>query len=567
MTTPKIVVLLVLSFLPLQTFAQDNLAPKVDAVFAAYDKPDSPGCALGVIRDGRLVYAHGYGFANLEHQIPITPHTVFDIGSTSKQFTATSVVLLAQQKKLSLDDDVHKYVPEIPAYGKTITIRHLLHHTSGIRDYLALMSLAGFNFDGVTGDEEALGLIARQKALNFSPGEEYLYSNSGFFLLSIIVNRVSGKTLSQFAQENIFQPLGMKSTHVHNDHTRIVPLRATAYAPRREGGFRIDMSNFEQTGDGAVMTTIEDLLLWDQNFYQGTVGGKDLLDQLQTPGVLNSGEKQTYGLGLMVEPYRGLKTVSHGGSWAGYRAELLRFPEEKFSVVCLCNLANTNPSRLARQVADIYLADRMTAVENVQAASAEPFVQLTSAEMTSKAGLYRNPSTGALRRITFADGKLRADAFGPSSELGALAPDRFRVVGPPPSIEVVFETDKSGRKRIQMTRAGSKPEFFEAIEAASPTAGQLQEYAGSYYSDELDATYVFEVEQGSLYLRSRGNPKTALQPTSRDGFIAGGTQFEFSRDARDRIGGFAVQAGRIRNVRFERIVGNKGTKNPQLRKG
>jgi len=558
MTIPRTAFLVIVTFLPLRTFAQDTLTAKIDAVFAAYDKPDSPGCALGVIKDGRFVYARGYGLANLEYLIPITQRTVFDIGSTSKQFTATSVVLLAQQKKLSLDDDIRKYVPEIPAYGKTITIRHLLHHTSGIRDYVALMNLAGFNFDGVTGDEEALGIIARQKALNFNPGDEYLYSNSGFFLLSIIVNRASGKTLSQFAQENIFQPLGMKSTHIHNDHRVIVPLRATAYAPRREGGFRIDMSNFEQTGDGAVMTSVEDLLLWDQNFYHTTVGGKDWLDQLQTTGVLNNGEKLTYALGLGIEPYRGLKSVSHGGSWAGYRAELLRFPEEKFSVACLCNLSNTNPSRFARQVADIYLADRMTAVESAQVPSPLPLVQLTASEMAAKAGLYRNPSSGALRRIAFAEGKLRVDAFGPSSELGALGPNRFRVIGPPPAVEVVFESGKAGRRQVQVTRAGSKPEIFEAVEAVSPAASQLQEYAGSYYSEELDTTYAFGVEEGKLYVKSKGTPRRALLPTYKDGFTVEGVQFEFSRDGRGRVGGFAVQAGRIRNVRFDKIATDKG---------
>src|SRR5262245_41817068 len=254
-------------FIGYSALAQDgvkdanSLNAKVDAVFAQYDKPDSPGCALGVIKDGKLVYARGYGMANLEHGVPNGPKLVYDIGSTSKQFAAASVLLLAKQGKLSLDDDARKHIPELPAYQKPITIRHLLHHTSGLRDYLTLFSLAGVNFDDTTTEKDALDIIIRQKALNFTPGDEWLYSNSGYFLLSIIIKRASGKSFAEFAKENIFDQLGMKHTLILDNHKRIVPMRATGYSPDPRGGFQIEMSNFEQTGDGAVQTSIEDLLL------------------------------------------------------------------------------------------------------------------------------------------------------------------------------------------------------------------------------------------------------------------------------------------------------------------
>src|SRR5262245_58448851 len=335
-------------FIGYSALAQDGvkdanrLNAKVDAIFAQYDKPDSPGCALGVIKDGKLVYARGYGMANLEHGVPNGPKLVYDIGSTSKQFAAASVLLLAQQGKLSLDDDARKHIPELPAYQKPITVRHLLHHTSGLRDYLTLFSLAGVNFDDTTTEKDALDIIIRQKALNFTPGDEWLYSNSGYFLLSIIIKRASGKSFAEFAKENIFDPLGMKHTLILNDHKKIVPMRATGYSPNPHGGFQIEMSNFEQTGDGAVQTSIEDLLLWDQNFYEPKVGGKAFLEQIQTVGALNNGEKLDYATGLIIGEYKGLRRVSHGGSWAGYRAELARFPEQKFLVACLCNLSRTN---------------------------------------------------------------------------------------------------------------------------------------------------------------------------------------------------------------------------------
>lgn len=531
-----------------------SVEAKVDAVFAAYDKPGSPGCALGVIRDGKLTYARGYGYANLEYNIPITAQTIFDIGSTSKQFTASSIVLLAQQGKLSLEDDVRKFVPELPDYGKKITIRHLLNHTSGIRDYLTLFSLAGTDFDGVTNDDDALRIIVRQKALNFDPGQEYLYSNSGFFLLSVIVKRASGKTLREFAQEQIFGPLQMKATHFHDNHTEIVPLRATGYAPKEGRGFQIDMSLFEQTGDGAVYTSVEDLLAWDQNFYDPRMGGQSLIRELLVRGVLNNGEKLEYALGLMNRNYKGLNAVSHGGSWAGYRAELLRFPEEKFSVVCLCNLATTNPSQLAQQVADIYLADKLKAPETRVAAKPET-IQLPEEALKKFAGLYRNPTTGALRRISLKDGKLRADQFSAQSfELAAVAANRFRVMGVSVEAELTFEgVAGKERPRITLNRENSKPEIFEPIEAAPPTPQQLAEYAGSYFSEELDTKYTLAVEENQLAIRGKSGSLRKSQATFRDAFITGeGVQFEFQRDGNGRIAGFAVQAGRVRNIRFDR---------------
>lgn len=337
-------------------------AKQVDAVFADLTKPGSPGCALAVARDGKSVYAKGYGLANIEENVPVTPQTVFDIGSTSKQFTAASILLLEKQGKLSVNDDVRKYIPELPDYGKKITILHLLNHTSGLRDYLTLFELAGVNIDNVTTDDDALNLIVRQNALNFDPGSEWLYSNTGFFLLSIIVKRVGGKSLREFAADNIFLPLQMNATTYRDDHTQLVPNRALAYDPKEKGGgFSLDVSYFEQTGDGAVHTSVSDLLKWDENFYSAQVGGKDFLAELQQPGKLNSGKELDYAKGLSVAQYRGLRTVRHGGSWGGYRAELLRFPEQHFSVVCLCNLASARPSKRANDVAEIFLSSRMAA--------------------------------------------------------------------------------------------------------------------------------------------------------------------------------------------------------------
>jgi CubicO group peptidase (beta-lactamase class C family) len=340
--------------------AQEKLARAADEVFADLTKPGSPGCALAAARDGKIIYEKGYGLANIEEGVSITPQTVFDIGSTSKQFTAASILLLEKQGKLSVHDDIRKYLPEIPDYGHTITILHLLNHTSGLRDYLTLFALAGVNIDNVTSDDDALAIIARQRALNFEPGSEWLYSNSGFFILSVIVKRASGKTLREFAAENIFEPLQMKQTVFRNQHTQLVANRAMAYEPSEAGtDYALNVSYFEQTGDGAVHTSVEDLLKWDENFYSGKVGGQPFLAEIQEPGRLNSGKNLDYAKGLFVGTYRGLHFVGHGGSWGGYRAQLLRFPDQHFSVVCLCNVANATPDKRARQIADVFLAAEM----------------------------------------------------------------------------------------------------------------------------------------------------------------------------------------------------------------
>ena len=540
--------------------SQAEITKKVDALFAQYDRPNSPGCALGVIRDGRLIYARGYGLANLEHDIPITSKTVFDIGSTSKQFAAASILLLAQQGKLSLDDDIRKLIPEIPAYDQPITIRHLLHHTSGLRDYLTLMSLAGTDFSGVTTDTDALRLLARQKEINFTPGAEHLYSNSGYFLLSMIVRRASGKSLRQFAHENIFAPLGMKNTHFHDDHTMVVPLRATGYSPKENGEFGIDMSNFEQTGDGAVFTNIEDLLLWDQNFYQPKVGGRELLDLLLTQGRLNSGEQLKYASGLFVGEHRGLKMVSHGGSWAGYRAELIRFPTERFSVACLCNVGTSNPSGLATQVAELYLANRLKS-ENPLSASASPApaspVMLSPQELAQKTGTFRDQATGALWKVTAASGNLVVDASVITFQAVPLSNTQFRAVNAPADINITFDNAMPGKPLLMRVQIETdKPMMFEAILPPALTPAQLAEYVGDYYSDELQTLYRIALEDGKLFLRladkDTESSKKPLQPSLRDAFSVRGLSLNFVRDGRGKISHLTVNAGRVKNIRFLR---------------
>ena len=426
--------------------SDEKSAAAVDEVFSDLTKPGSPGCALAVYRDGKIIYAKGFGLANIEENVAITPQSVFDIGSTSKQFTAASILLLEKQGKLSVNDDVHKFIPELPNYGPKVTILHLLNHTSGLRDYLTLFDLAGINIDSVTTDRDALALITRQKTLNFAPGTDWLYSNTGFFLLSVIVQRASGKTLREFAAENIFAPLEMTHTQYRDDHAALIANRALAYDEREDkSGYKLNVSYFEQTGDGAVHTTVEDLQKWDENFYSPRVGGKEFLAEIQERGKLNSSKVLDYAKGLRLEDYRGLHTVSHGGSWGGYRAELLRFPDQHFSVACLCNVGNAGPSRRARQVADVYLSSLMKPHENKSEESEgkeKSEVTVGADLLKAYSGEYWSEELGVVYRLGVMDGRIKvlsvADASG-SPRVNSFSADALRSVG---SDE--FEAGKSG---------------------------------------------------------------------------------------------------------------------------
>ena len=329
---------------------------RVDQVFARWDRLDTPGCAVSVMRDGSVVYARGYGSANLEYDIPITPSSVFHVASISKQFTAMAVALLVSEGRVSWDDDIRRYVPEVPDFGFLITLRHLAHHTSGLRDQWSLLRMAGWRWEeDVVRQADVLDVTSRQRALNFEPGTEFLYSNTGYTLLAVVVKRVSGQSLREFTEARIFAPLGMTATAFQDDHTALVRNRAYAYVRGDEGRYRVSIPDFDTVGATSLQTTVEDLARWDRNFYTAEVGGREVLADLHRRGTLRGDRVISYAVGLAHGVYKGHATVGHGGADAGYRAEFLRFPDKRLSVAVLCNFPSSDPDRLVRAVADAYL--------------------------------------------------------------------------------------------------------------------------------------------------------------------------------------------------------------------
>jgi len=437
---------------------------QVDEIFSAYDHTWAPGCTVGVIRDGEFVLRRGYGMANLEYGVALSPQSVFRIGSTSKQFTAAAILLLAQEGKLSLDDDVRDYLPELNDFGVPVTIRHLIHHTSGYRDYLTLADLTGLRDDDYYTNADLLAMLSRQRELNFNPGAEHLYSNSGYWLLSQVVERASGKSLKEYAAEEMFAPLGMSATHFHDDHTEIVPQRASGYAPDGDD-FSISMTTLPMIGDGGVFTTVDDLLRWDQNFYDSSVGGPEFVEQMLRTGILNDGEELTYASGLGVDTYRGLKMVSHAGGFVGFRAEMIRFPDERLSVICLCNRADANPSQLSRRVAEVYLGDRMEAREprGQRAPRAQPpdMVELSDVALAAFAGEYYSEELDVMYRLSVAGDSGRI-AYQVGSRRGSARPIgndvlwsnnlRFRFERDAAGAITGFQIDAGRVKNLRFTR-------------------------------------------------------------------------------------------------------------------
>ena len=403
-----------------QTSASPSLVTKVDEIFSAFT-PDTPGCAVAVYQNGKTILAKGYGSANLEYGVPITPTTPFIIGSVAKQFTAAAIALLVEEKRIALSDDVRKYVPELKDYGTPITIDHLVHHTSGLRDWWELVGLAGLRYDDTYAVQDVLDMTARQHGLNFTPGDRYVYSNTGYIVLGLVVQRVTGKSLREFAADRIFGPLKMADSHYQDDHTQPVRGRAYAYSPAAGGRYTINVWNNDLVGQGGVMTTVLDLAKWDANFDSGAVGGPGFLQRQLERGRLNSGTELDYAFGVQIGSYRGLDLIEHSGSTGGYRAVLSRFPKQRTSVAALCNVSNAAPTTLAHRVADHVLRDSFlgpvstTNGANAAAAGANearpgstpaPAVQLPASALGQLTGNYFSDELGALYEITVSGSEL-----------------------------------------------------------------------------------------------------------------------------------------------------------------
>jgi CubicO group peptidase (beta-lactamase class C family) len=498
---------------------------------------------------------------DLNEDVHITPGTVFHVASMSKQFTAASVVLLAQQGKLSLDDDMRKYIPELPDFGQKITVRNLVYHTSGLRDQWALLELAGWRYskDLIT-DEDVMSIMTRQKELNFKPGERHMYSNTGYTLMGLIVKRVSGMSLREFTTKNIFEPLKMMHTHFRDDHAEIIKHDAVGYEQETGKPFEISITNFDTVGATSLHTTVEDLQRWDENFYQPKVGGAAFVQQMLEQGKLNNGEQLDYAFGLVLGKYKGLPTVDHGGADAGYRSDMTRFPEQHFSVAVLCNSAEADPSALGRQVADIVLAKEIKAAGATPAkepsakATAGTAVILTTEQMAAFTGLYWNRENDAFVKVFVKEGKLEVYMGGEEPlVLRPFGESQFHIADRPwgDEVEIHFVAARGDEpKRIERSDGGGKPRVYEAQQAFSPGGAELAEYTGTYGSEEIDPLYRIVLDGEKLSLVRLKHEVDTLRPAVQDVFTGEIGTVRFVLDANGHVSGFVLNAGRIQNFHF-----------------
>lgn len=510
-----------------------------DSLFKKWASPGTPGCAVAIAQAGQPVVARAYGEADLEHRIPNTSATVFEAGSVSKQFTAAAILLLAQDGKLSLSDDVRKYVPELPDYGHRITLDHLLTHTSGLRDWGSIVQLSGWpRGTRAATMEQALALTARQRSLNFLPGTRFSYTNTGYVLAALVVQRVSGKTLAEFSRERLFVPLGMKHTQWRDNFRRVVPDRAVAYR-RADAVYEQDMPFEDVYGAGGLFSTVGDLLIWNEALTSKRLGAA-ISQQLEHIPALPPGQASEYGRGLVVQNYRGAAELSHDGATGGYRTWLGRYPEQGLSIALLCNAADANPAALARAIAQALLAppaDRLHVPE--------PPAQSVPAASASLAGTFYNELNGARVSLVYRDGSL---ALSNGTALRALDTSTFAVK----TGTFAFADPDTFIARA----AGGEAARYRRVSDAVPDPAALGAYAGHYRNDEAMATYEVIPEGGNLAFRMADKPDYVfhLVPLGPDTFGGGDIVVRFKRDAKTGITGASVATDRLFDLQFQKLA-------------
>ncbi|MGI9530182.1 serine hydrolase domain-containing protein [Lutimonas sp.] len=532
---------------------------KVDQAFYAYRSNDGPGASVAIQQNGKMLYSKGYGLANLEYDIQVEPSSVFHIASVSKQFTAFSILLLQADGKLNVNDDIRKYIPEVPDFGKTITLQHLATHTSGLRDQWNLLVMAGWRMDDVITKEHVLKLVSRQEELNFEPGEEMYYCNTGFTLLAEVVARVSGMSFAEFTKERIFDPLEMNETLFYDDHEKIVKNRAYSYHSSNNG-YKKSVLNYANVGATSLFTTVEDLSKWAANFDNTKVGSKEIIHDLNTRAVLNNGDTIAAAMGQFVGKYKGLDEIQHGGADAGYRSYLTRIPDEQFSVAVFGNSASFNSGNLAHAVVDIYLSDLMEEQEEAvspkepEEAGKENNLSLNPELIKAYVGDYEL-QPGFNIKIFEEEGGLAAQPTGQSkTTLEVLSETEFNVPGV--GAKLIFETTNGSAASYFDLHQGGQITKAERLEEFDKEEVDLNDFTGEYYSPELATNYSLKMKEGKLIAEHQRTADIELDPVKPDVF--NGSQYyfrqvEFKRDDQGKIVGFAVSNGRVRNLKFNKI--------------
>ncbi len=523
---------------------------RADQLFIPFSGDSVPGGVVGVIRDGKLVFAKAYGMADLTYDIPFTVSTPSNIGSVSKQFTAFAILLLEQQGKLSLEDDVRKHIPELPDLGEVVRVKNLMNHTNGLREVYNLMPMTGWKLEDALRREEIVEMLKRQKELQSSPGEEFNYNNSAFILLAEIVERITEEEFPDWMKNHVFGPLGMDSTTVRADPAMIVPGAARGYITASQG-YQEGGDLYASYGAGGIYTTVEDFAAWLGNFSDPQVGGEEVVRKLVTPDTLNSGDTMTYALGIGVGGYRGLKLYSHGGADIAHRATLHYFPEIGAGVAVLSNNGSFDPEYVANALVDVFFSDELEPEEETAEKADSAGVVVPERLLKAYEGKYRLATIGMLLNITLKDGKLFiSPELQPEMELIPRSDSVFEYKGMEATLE--FNLDSGGKVVSAIHSQGGMRMELLPVAPYDPSPEVLEAYAGRYYSDELQTFYTLEVKDSTLTLLIRNTEDIELKPMEEDSFQGMG-EMEFLRNDAGKVTGFDLSNGRTRGIRFERI--------------
>lgn len=536
-------------------------AKRADQLMVAYTGEDVPGGVVAVIEDGTLVFSKAYGMAHLSHGIPYQVGTPSNIGSVSKQFTAMAILLLEQEGKLSLEDDVRKHIPELPDLGKVVKIKNLLNHTNGYREVFNLMPMTGWKGEDVLLRQEVIEILKRQEELQAAPGEEYNYNNSAFIMLAEIVERISGQTFPEYMEDKVFGPLGMSSSVVRADPATIIPGASQGYQ-RDSAGYKEAGDLYSAYGAGGIYTTAEDFAKWMDNFKNPVVGGQEVIKRLITVDTLNNGDTLSYALGIGVGDYKGLNTYSHGGADIAHRAFALYFPDINSGVIAWSNNANFASGGIAYQMADLFFKDAFEpeeeaggdAEEVAEASEESSEVTVPLDVLESYAGRYILSGMGIVMEFSVADGILKMNMEGqPEATLTPLADNEFKYEGAEATLE--FLSDEQGKITGAVHYQGGMEYKMEVMPPYEPTLEELMAYTGRYFSPELDVFYKLELQDSTLTLRIRNTNKIELSCIKEDvykGDVFFIGEMAFQRDKGGQVTGFELSNGRTKGIRFER---------------
>lgn len=522
---------------------------KIDALFTEWNTPNHPGGAIGVMQDGKIIYSKAFGLASLEYLVPNTTGTLFNVASVSKQFTAMGIVLLELQGKLSMDDPVSKHLPDLPEIANKVTIRHMLHHTSGFRSLHALLGMAGWRGDDMRTNEDLYRFMLHQKDLNFEPGEEYLYCNTGFMLAADIIEKVTGEEFTAWTKKEIFEPLGMHDTYVEEFPSSVEPQNATSYATTKTG-FKREIDYWGYVGSGNVHATTLDLLKWGENFYNPKADWEKAFERLQVVDPFNNGEPNNYAFGVRVDTYKRQKRVSHSGSIGGFRAMFVTYPEQKLSIVVLTNFSRGNPGGNALQISDILLP----AFEEKQTENLETFPYSDAQTLSSLVGNYWDAQLKNTRQIILSNDSLFY-ATNNNNKYALLPDGKNGYYVANTNMQVHFVKDKKGKTmEMLVSNNGKAPQKYELYQEVSEADLKLIDFKGEFYSAELMTSYFLQEKEGKLQAYHNRHGNIDLEVIKTDVFNADyplGT-VEILRDKRGKVNGFKASNGRARNVLFEK---------------